>query len=685
VERLGGIACLVVLALACLGACAFCYCSTLFAIAVKVGPPLLYLLSLVFTIFVPILYGRALFRVFGRDGFKALLLAPAVALLTLVYLDYAYLLSLAYMDVVHSDIGSDALLADVIEGTHDVLQVMVVFGLGNDILHIVAGWFDPSLAGGPLVVAISAGAKLSLVPPCVLLARGVSTDATGPEQPAHVEYFRFQAFPDLGTVLRTSVVDVFRWLTRSSKINVMIAWGPQALLIWPLCLTAFVAMVAPVAVGATMLASIAVFHALSLAVIWLVAMWFSRALYLAERAVIFSRSRYAKCPYHDCHEPVPLPVFACPECGARHDRLVPGRFGFLWRSCECGRAELPTLFVLGKGNQPAFCPHCDGPMPSSLFGSNVHVPVYGGPSSGKTMLVMAESYQMLEGRWPGISATLITEQARRSYASKWKPQFESGQVREKTRDKSPDAFLLSIRGAHGLPVSLYLYDPAGEAMHAQSDLRQHTFLRYLDGLMILVDPLSLPSFAEEYQRRSGPDLSHTTSALEPASFVDRLLTQLEEFARGSRTGGLPDRVAVVFTKADIPHFQAEVGVELHDRPPVVPWTATSAPQSRDLESWLQSHEPELHNVLTTWFRTRRFFAVSATGHLPSERREFEPRQVLEPLAWLLSGQRALTQPALFRGVRSVGEAVLATTVFSAVTWVPALFLSVGTAVGLWLL
>ena len=681
-EKLVGFGCLVVIVLGCIGACAFCYCSTLIALAGTVGPTLLYFASLTFSTLVPVLYGRALFRVFGRDGLAGLLMAPLVTLLVLVYVDYAYLFSVLFLDVILDGPGSEALFPGAILLTHGSLQAVALSTMGNDLFHAFVGVFAPSLAGEPAAVTIGAAGKLSCIPALVLVARGVSTRATGTEQPARVEYFHSQAFVDLGTVLVTSVVDVFRWLRRGSKINAALAFGPQAILIWPLILIVFLSMIAPVVVAATMLASIAVFHSLSLALIWLGAMWISKALYQAERAVLFVRSRYAKCPYHHCHGAVPLPVFACPECGARHDRLVPGRFGFLWRTCQCGRAELPTLFILGKGRCPAYCPHCDGPMPDALFGSNVHVPVYGGPSSGKTMLVMSETYQMLEDRWSGVSAALITEQAQRSYASTWKPEFERGQVRKKTWEKSPDAFLLSLRREGGLPVSLYLYDPAGEVMGEQDDLRQHTFLRYMDGLMLLIDPLSLPSFAAHYRSLSGPDLSGTTSTLEPADYLDRLMSQLEEFDKASRARGIPYRVAVVFTKADIPHFQADVGATLGVGLPTEPWEGIGARQSRKLETWLRANEPELHNVLSGMFTRRRFFAVSATGHLPSERRAFEPQQVLHPLAWLLSSRRDLTQPLLYRGGRLLGETALAAGLFSALTWMPVLGVLLATVIGL---
>ena len=644
------------------------------------GRPLLFLLALGLPVPAAVVYGRALFRVFGRDGAACLLMAPVVALLVLIYLDYAFLLSVSQQKPVHSGYNEFAPYPHLVEAYHAVLAPVVVRTLGNNLIHRTIGLLVPDLVGTPWAVVIAAMAKMSLLPMAAIVARGTSTRDIGPEQPAYPEYFHVQAIRDLTMVLKTSVLDVYRWNQRA--IDGAVDLVGRMTFAWPLLPILVSALIPLVCMAVAVFMMAAVFHTLSLALIWLGAMWFSTALYLAELSVMFARSRYAKCPYNHCHQPVPLPVFACPACGVRHDRLVPGRFGFLWRKCECGKASLPTLFLLGKGRREAFCPHCSGAMPSALFGSNVHVPVYGGPSSGKTMLVMAEAYQMLERRWSDVSARLITARARRMYSSTWKRQYESGQAREKTRATSPDAFLMSVRRPGGLPVSLYLYDPAGEAMGAQEELRQHTFLRYMSGMMILVDPLSLPSFAERYRELEGPDLSPTTSAMDPATFVDRLLTQLEEYAGGSRVGGIQDRVAVVFTKADIPYFMEEVGSDLDTAPPDEPWSISGWRQSRQLEAWLRANEPELHQKLTTWFRQRRFFAVSATGREPAGRRAFEPRQVLHPLAWLLSGQRTLTRPVLFRWGRSLGETALAATVFSAITWVPLVGVGIAVAVGI---
>lgn len=666
-----GIGCLILIVLVCLGACACCYGQGMLLALVTLGPPALLLASLVFTMAVPILYGRAMFHVFGRDGLRAVWMAPVVAILVLVYLDFAYLLTLGYLAWLQPYVESVVVGRELPGQVSSLLGTAVTQGAVNRLL--VDGFASalPHLAVGPRILLI-AGAKLLALSPFLLLARGVSTDVVGQTQPARLEYFGSHAFPDLASVLKRLTRDALWTLHMGSSVNLLTVAGPQALLLWPLAIVLFLAMLPPMVIGMAMLLLIITFHSLSLGGIWLLAMWLTYSVSLAERVVVFTRTRWVKCPHAGCHEPVPLPVYVCARCGAKHDRLLPGKYGFLRRTCECGASKMPTLYLLGKSRLPSICPHCGGELAGALFGSSVHVPIYGGSASGKTMLLTAQTVCLVDRPVATLSASFIEPATERFYRRAWKPAFDHGQAREKTVEHDPSAFLLSLRRPGGLPVSLYLYDPAGESGEQQRLLRRHGFIEYVDGIAVVIDPLSLPSFAERYARYGGPDLSATTSPSDNLEYLNTLIRQLEEFGRSHGVTGCAERVAVILTKGDIPHFEEVVGVSVRGRAAPARWRDAGAEDSHRIQAWFRENEPALYNLLQTRFRQRRFFAVSSLGHIPQERRAFEPRQVIHPLLWLLSGCRDLTHPRLRRFGRLALEVVAAGLVLAALLGPPVL-------------
>ena len=614
------------------------------------GPMALYFSSLAFSVFVPVLYGRSLFRTFGNTGPRVLLLAPAVTLLTLVFVDGSALLSLVFFTHVQPFLDKFTMTWDVTTNTGDLIHQVSTRGLISREFLFVIDVLLPTGTPQWLEILISAGMKTLAMVPFVLAARGFKTRTIGEgeEQPAFKAYFHAQAFPDLREVVRLCVADLVWVETKAAKYIAIAGVPPWGCLTWPLVVMLLLALLAPLFSGAATLALLIVLHGLSLGVIWLAAMGGSGVLLLAERAILMVRSGYAKCPHTECHEPVPLPVYLCPACRTRHDRLIPGMFGVLSRRCRCGNARLPTLFWFGKGRLDAECPHCGGEMHEKLFGSNVHLPIYGGPSTGKTMFMTAAAWQLIESDLPDTTCSLITDQARKRYEAVWKPDFESGNLRDKTSAAilDPAAFLLSIRRSDGLPASLYLYDPSGETFQNQSDVERHAFLEYADGVALVLDPLALDSFAQRYRERGGPDLSQSTSHMDPVDVIDPVVAAMEARAGLSRAAASRTRLAVILAKADIPFFEEEFGLQLGDRIPQGRWADMGATQSRTIRTWLRRHEPHLVQTLETRFEDVRYFAVSATGHMPDGRAGFRPKQVLQPLFWLLSTRTVLSRPLL---------------------------------------
>jgi len=644
--------------LAVLGLMVWLYLTFIGWLFISVGPGFLFHAGLLLSFAVPIVYVRQLLKVFSRDGGSPAtrrnwLFVLVIPLVLLIHLD------LLWLGWVHLDHlwkaaagGVTRLPVPWVKELGSILALVEHNAIINREALALASALLPSGCTLEQLVLFGALLKSALIVPIVLLVRGLASDLQAPldPEPARLSYFHGQALKDLGALTTGMIEDLAGLVAWAAlKLWFLLKQGYLTALIWPLVLMAYVALAAPVAIAVLTSLLFILMHALALGFIRILVKLASGVLGLLERAVILSRAGYAKCPHAACHRPVPLPVFLCPACFAEHSQLVPGRFGVLSRACGCGRAQLPTLFWLGKGRLKSLCPHCRQGMSEELFGGSVHLPIYGGPSAGKTMFMMAAAWQALEGKVPGLQAHLIDELCERDYRSSWKPDFQAGSVREKTLSRFPEAFLLSMRRDRGLPASVYLYDPAGEALQSEADLKAHTFMNYIDGLALLIDPLSLPSFAARYRELGGPDLARTTSRMDPEETLTRVVNVLEGLGQLSRRRGCAHRVAVVFTKADVPGFAAELGLDLEDPgPPGTRWGRLGRDHSPRIKAWLARNEPRLLQLLETRFKEVRFFAVSALGHLPQAKGPFAPKRVVEPLAWLLSARSSFARPILGR-------------------------------------
>ena len=674
------------------------YCAGVYWVVVHISPEILFWAVLVGIIGVAVLYGLVLLRSyatvrpaalkldpdddpsafdgwFARTGVRALAWIPVVVLLLLIFVEIDVVVAgqLARYLPIHSARAILPELHSLLRWVGDTVSEAVAYvaGPGN-----ARGWslyiFGPK--AGWLHLLGGTAAKSVLLFPFLLLARGTVSRIKSSKQAAFKQYFYQQAFLDLRETavlavlgLKTAVVAVAGRLWK-------ITAGMQGFFVWPITLTLAVALLLPAAVAVCVLALLLALHGLALGVTLLLCGYLALMLFCMERAVILVRRGYAKCPHAGCHEPVPLPVYLCPKCRARHSRLLPGEAGLLFRRCECGDARLPTLFLLGKGKLPSLCPapKCGKPLQEELFVGSAHVPIYGGPSSGKTLFMMTAAWQLLEGQVPGLKAQLIDAAARKHYELSCKPKLSSGRTLLKTSDLIPDAFLMSLRRRHGLPISLYLYDPAGESMESDAHMGGHRYLRHLDGLALLVDPLSVEPFKERYQTAGHPDLSASTSHLEPREAVERVVAALQRFAGLTRTEGFTQRVAVILSKADVPSLEQELGIRLCDGPPEGPWAQTGAAQSAAIRRWLRTNDPALAQLLETRFGHLRFFATSSLGHLPERSGRFEPKQVLAPLFWLLSGRLSLTRPLGARILGRLAEVSAALAVVGLFLGLPAL-------------
>ncbi|EFL28263.1 LigA protein [Streptomyces himastatinicus ATCC 53653] len=398
------------------------------------------------------------------------------------------------------------------------------------------------------------------------------------------------------------------------------------------------------AVGAAMGAlSAALVVSVSLAVLGLLcgAVWLSAAsavliLRGADSLWAAVRRGRMKCPYPGCYRPFPLAVHRCPNCGEAHSELRPGRYGALWHVCVCGR-RLVTTLLAGRQRLAARCPHCDQQLPEAVGSTRVvHVPIVGGTSSGKTML-MAAMVAGLES-WAQRSRLKVEFASRTDSqdAGTLNQQLRQSGWALKTQGGQPRAFMLIVR--HGRQRRLlYLYDPMGESLRDAGSVREQQYLAHSDGVVLVADVLAEP---EVRRRLRGSDAERADAARPaeqgPMDTYQRLTGELS--ALTGRRGRLP--VATVVTKRDVLDQISSLPVP-----------------GAGIDGWLSDIGlGALVRGLGHDFGTARYWAVSAHAATGAGALDSEQRRAAEPVLWVLarSGlrvKRLLADPA---GTRAPG-------------------------------
>lgn len=469
-------------------------------------------------------------------------------------------------------------------------------------------------------------------------------DSPSGDEPAVAQYFfRLAAF-DQQWVVRDSFAQVKQLAIVVGKLGFRLfrnrfwyLWP----LSWPLGAVTW-AILAPAALAGLIVYGVSVAaHFMLVWVIITLSAGMALLLRAAEALSMLWRKIFLVCPNSGCHQRIALPHYACGACGAMHTRLVPGRYGVLWRRCRCS-ALLPTLFLTGRHRLTSFCPHetCGRPLPTLGRQRAIHLALIGAQSAGKSSF-LAAGVLTLRRRLASAGGVLAAhdDQGRtEAFLQTLEQRFVAGTAMDKTAELSPDAVVLRAGSKSGPGVLLYVYDPAGELFASKEAVGRQGYLRHLHGIVLLVDPLSLPMVRQAL----GESLLEGLEGLRPAEeHVDdvysRVIGGLREVAVDAKVGIRHVPVAVVVTKTD-----AFGLAEAIDGWPLGPPTG-KAPggedelQAQRVRAWLSARGGgNLVRSIESDFKHYRYFAVSALGRTPSASGgEFLPRGLLPVWQWLL--------------------------------------------------
>jgi len=373
--------------------------------------------------------------------------------------------------------------------------------------------------------------------------------------------------------------------------------------------------------GTLFFVAVSLLHILFLGLFFLMIYIGFTIVWTIERTYLFVHGFFSACPH--CYEKTTLPEYVCNHCGKIHTKLMPNSYGILFHQCLCGQ-KLPATFFVNRGQLQARCQACHQLLHREHIESRkIFIPILGGPSAGKTAFMFAVVRKLLEEKAAemGFETAFVEKKTESEYQSVVN-QLRKGNVPTKTVASIPKAFNLELKKGGQTKWVLYIYDPAGEAFENTENLSVHLYYAYLSGMIMIVDPFSIPAVRRDYEN----DLSRTWSSVNPSQLnledaLAGVLLTLEESFGLSKTSKIKKPLAVVISKVDAFGLEELIGKE-------------SALIRQQLIDW---DEGALIQQLDTRFEKVRYFSCSALGRIPdSTNNDFVPHHVFDPMLWIFN-------------------------------------------------
>lgn len=357
------------------------------------------------------------------------------------------------------------------------------------------------------------------------------------EQPAQESYFFSKSFSDLTKIRKRT-----KELNQKSKENRTIV--PRIIIV--------------VVGGMLTIVTSTVHNILFLVLCMLVYIVFA-IVYVIDGIYNFVNGLGTACPHSGCQEKFKIAIYKCDKCGAMHDKLVPGKYGIIKRTCKCGK-KLPTSFMNGRGKLQAYCPRCKRPIKGETNTKQYAIPIVGGPSVGKTCYINTVSYNLIskvakEQDW---TVSFLDKDNEEEYKLAI-DNMKKGRKPPKTDSDKLTAYQLAIKvKKETIPRRLYIYDIMGEVFKQENVVRNNQAFSYADGIIFMIDPLSITDFAMEIIDSS--IMSENGASQEDFNDIfENLLNSLTALYDPNNVGLIMMNVAVVINKCDLRKLDSYIG------------------------------------------------------------------------------------------------------------------------------
>ena len=361
-----------------------------------------------------------------------------------------------------------------------------------------------------------------------------------------------------------------------------------------------------------------------LIVLWVINLVIMPLCNLADKASWMTQH----CP--KCYSTFKLPVFECPHCGAKHKKLYPGSCGLLFAKCTCGHF-IPCASASKRKELKSYCPKCD----FALAGSNIKaltVQVIGGNSSGKTAFIAAFQHQYVEAIKNSGVRDVSTFPA--DDFNELEGMYHSG--RTATSDEVRAYYIL-----HGSTGSaddgIVIYDVPDEVILSEQYERNPLNFAYSDGIIIIIDPLSVRSVRKECEATTGSASTNGFSDDSTEDIIVHFINKYSEVA-GRMARRMSDTpVAVVIAKTDLTSIRRKIGtvkIKAEFFANQNQYLSFDAARDKVCRKYLADIGlANAINNLDSVFSKVSYFPVSSIGHC-EDGNPFDPQNIVAPMRWL---------------------------------------------------
>lgn len=338
-----------------------------------------------------------------------------------------------------------------------------------------------------------------------------------------------------------------------------------------------------------------------------------------------------------------LPIYLC-ACGHAYTDLQPSFYGIFHHRChhdDGTHVDLPTLDMLGRSKLPQFCPTSGQPMVYGRVGLARRYPivVVGPTRAGKTVFLTQAAREL----WTRINAggdrmaTLMPEEELKQKMD----LLDSGQT--------PDATTGAVSSSVGVFVQrkdrrrkkmiIEIFDEPGEVYESIDRFAQKQVMQRAGGIILLIDPFSLPKLAG-HATRAGLDAAQARTTM--TATIDNLVHLVAMMRDRDADQKFSIPLSVVISKADeLPTLEMSWLANLYTTNGEVVDEKALSDRCRNALSNLGIAQKIL--LIEQNFSNVRYFACSALGRrfVPGDRRPFKAAGVGKPFLWLLRDDAVL--------------------------------------------
>jgi len=466
------------------------------------------------------------------------------------------------------------------------------------------------------------------------------------KQPAQMSYFFHDGFIDLGHVIAgafkhcgesvsasaAGIVRTFRQMRKGygffsrllSFLHFLLKFGFY-----------FVRLVSSAVVTPLICVFITIFQIGILLFLFLTVTVFFLFISLLDRIYCVINAIVSHCP--NCQSRFSLPVYICPNCGARHDRLRPGFYGTLYRKCNCGK-KLPTIFFSGRHKLEARCPKCECIINDGGLHASWCIPVVGGPSSGKTCYINMTMMSLEKKAFSRYGLRFEHEKNGLDEYGINASRLSSGYLPEKTTDHRLRYYQFSLTPKNATKQQISLCDVAGELFDVRAGgnkMKEQAGFRYANAFILIIDPLSVSEYRNEASKITNLS-GYSGSPQRIDEMLDTFVKTLQNIFSINAKTMLNTDVAVVFTKADIPGLDGKIGESaVLKKAPKLSAKVRYKTQNKLCEQFLREYNEDNFLIsVKSRFKSVQFFTCSALGHVMNGQ-PFVSSNVEEPFFWLV--------------------------------------------------